>query len=107
MQEYIDTMVLEEHQSDVVVNPPLMSQQVSLCIAFFVHLCMDFPDLVLSLCMFCRFIYLFDICYFIQEYIETVVLEEHQSEVVVNPPLPHPLGTCMFRFLWKHHFPSM
>ena len=32
--------------------------------------------------------YRFDICYFMQEPIETVVLEEHQSEVVVNPPLP-------------------
>ena len=32
--------------------------------------------------------YRFDICYFMQEPIVTVVLEEHQSKVVVNPPLP-------------------
>ena len=34
---------------------------------------------------FCRFMYCFDICYFMQESIEPVVLEEHQSEVVVDP----------------------
>ena len=32
--------------------------------------------------------YRFDICYFMQESIEIVVLEEHQSEVVLDPPLP-------------------
>ena len=52
MHESIETVVLEEHQSEVVVDPPLASQQVSLCIAFFVRLCMDFYDLVLSLCTF-------------------------------------------------------
>ena len=36
---------------------------------------------------FCT-LYRFDICYFMQEPIVIVVLEEHQSEVVVNPPLP-------------------
>ena len=43
-----------------------------------------------SLCLENSFfnLYLFDICYFMQEPIETVVLEEQQSEVVVNPPLP-------------------
>ena len=33
-------------------TPLLTRQQVSLCIAFIVRLCMDFPDLVLSLCTF-------------------------------------------------------
>ena len=30
---------------------------------------------------------------------EAPVHEEHQTEVVVNPPLP-PKQVCMFRFLW-------
>ena len=52
MKESIDPVVLEEHQSEVVVDPPLTSKHVGLCIAFFVHLCIAFFDLVLSLCMF-------------------------------------------------------
>ena len=76
MQASIEPMVLEEHQSEVVVDPPRTSQQVRLCIAL--------SDLVLSLC---TFMYRFDICYFMQESIEPVVLEEHQSKVVVDPPL--------------------
>ena len=67
IQESIETVVLEEHQSEVVVDPPLTSQQVRLCIAFFVRLCMDFSDLVLSLCMdfsnlvvsLCTFLYIY------------------------------------------------
>ena len=40
-----DTLVCEEHQID---DPPLTSQQVRLCIAFFVRLCIAFSDLVLE-----------------------------------------------------------
>ena len=39
--------------------------------------------------------------------IEPLVLEEHQCEVVADPTLPPPQGTCMFLFLWNHHFSSM
>ena len=74
MQDSSEASVLEEHQ---IGDPPLTSQQVCLCIAF--------SDLVLSLC---TFMYRFDICYFMQESIEPVVLNEHQREVVFDPPLP-------------------
>ena len=37
--------MLEEHQ---IGDPPLMSQQLRLCIAFFVRLCIAFSDLVLE-----------------------------------------------------------
>ena len=82
MQASSEALVLEEHQID---DPPLTSQQVSLCITFFLRLCIAFSDLVLSLC---TFMYRFDIYYFIKESIETLVLEQHQSKVVVDPPLP-------------------
>ena len=49
MQDSNEASVLEEHQ---IGDPPLMSQQVSLCITLFVCLCMDFLDLVLSLFTF-------------------------------------------------------
>ena len=48
---------------------------------------------------FCMFMYRFDICYFMQESIETVVLEEHQSEVVVDPPFsPRQVHACFAFF---------
>ena len=47
MQASSEASVLEEHQ---IGDPPLTSQQVRLCIAFFVGLCIAFSDLVLSLC---------------------------------------------------------
>ena len=45
-----------------------------------------FPSLIICLVFFV--LSYIDICYFMQESIELVVLEEHKSEVVVNPPLP-------------------
>ena len=45
MQTPSEAPVREEHQ---ISDPPLMSQQVHLCIAFFVHLCIAFSDLVLE-----------------------------------------------------------
>ena len=45
MQDSSEAPVLEEHQ---ISDPPLMSQQVRLCIAFFVCLCITFSDLVLE-----------------------------------------------------------
>ena len=48
---------------------------------------------------FCRFMYHFDICYFMQESIQTVVLEEHQREVVVDPPIrPRQVHVCFAFF---------
>ena len=82
MQDSSEASVLEEHQ---IGDPPLTSQQVRLCITFFVRLFIAFSDLVLSLC---TFMYRFDICYFMQASIQPVVLEEHQSEVVGDQPLP-------------------
>ena len=45
MQDSSEALVLEEHQ---ISDPPLMSQQVRLCITFFVRLCITFSDLVLE-----------------------------------------------------------
>ena len=42
MQASSEVPVLEEHQ---INDPPLTSQQVHLCIAFFVRLCITFFDL--------------------------------------------------------------
>ena len=62
MQASSEASLLEEHQID---DPPLMSQQVHLCIAFFVCLCITFSDLV---------------------------LEEHQ---IGDPPLPPNVHVCL------------
>ena len=45
MQAPSEAPVCEEHQ---IGDPPLTSQQVRLCIAFFVRLCIAFSDLVLE-----------------------------------------------------------
>ena len=45
MQASSEALVLEEHQ---IGDPPLTSQQVHLCITFFVCLCIAFSDLVLE-----------------------------------------------------------
>ena len=45
MQAPSEAPVHEEHQ---IGDPPLTSQQVRLCITFFVHLCIAFFDLVLE-----------------------------------------------------------
>ena len=112
MQASSEALVLEEYQSG---DPPLMSQQVHLCITFFVRLCVAFSDLVLEehqigdppltsqqvcLCIafsdlvlsLCTFMYRIDICYFMQASSEAPVLEDHQ---IGDPPLP-PQCTCIF-----------
>ena len=45
MQASSEAPVLEEHQ---IGDPPLTSQHVCLCIAFFVRLCIPFSDFVLE-----------------------------------------------------------
>ena len=45
MQDSSEAPMLEEHQ---IGDPPLTSQQVCLCIAFFVRFCIEFFDLVLE-----------------------------------------------------------
>ena len=45
MKASSEALVLEEHQ---ISDPPLMSQHVHICIAFFVCLCIAFSNLVLE-----------------------------------------------------------
>ena len=92
MQASSEAPVLEEHQ---ISDPPLMSQQVHLCIVFFVRLCIAFSDLVLEetqisdpplppqcTCIFVDIgIYIY---IFMQLDSEQVVLEEHPIGVVVS-----------------------
>ena len=82
MQEYIELVVLEEHQSKVVVDPSLTSQQVHLCIILFVRLCIAFSDLVLDI----------GIYIFMHLDSEQVVLEEHPIGVIVSE-VPQPTIT--------------
>ena len=72
-----------------------------------VHVCLDlfeifiippccvclnfFEKFIVPTCCICLVFFVLsniDICYFMEESIEPMVLEEHQSEVVENPPLP-------------------
>ena len=84
MQEPIESVVLEEHQSQVVGDPPFPPTQVHVCFAFF-------ENIFFRPCSICLVLFVFDdieICYFTQEYSEPLVLEEHQIQVVDDPPLP-------------------
>ena len=92
MQAPSEAPVHEEHQ---IGDPPLTSQQVCLCITFFVRLCIAFSDLVLEetqigdpplphqgTCIFVDIgIYIY---IFMQLDSEQVVLEEHPIGVIVS-----------------------
>ena len=85
MQEYIEEMVLEDHQIQVLGDPPL-PPQVHVCFSFF-------EKVIFLLCSICLILFVFadiDICYFMKESIEAMVLEEHQIQVLGDPPLPPP-----------------
>ena len=95
MQASIEPVVLEEHQSEVGCDPPIPPRHVHVCFAFFENI--NF----LPCCMCLVFFVLFDIdiCYFIKESIDRVVLEEHQREVFGDPPLPpHQVNVCFAFF---------
>ena len=91
MQTSSEAPVLEEHQ---ISDPPLTSQHVCLCIAFFVCLCITFSDLVLEETQIgdpplppkvhVYFLTLAYIYFLLQLDSEQVVLEEHLIRVVVS-----------------------
>ena len=84
MQEASEESVLEEHQIDVVGDPPLPPHQVRVCLAFF-------EKFIVRPCIICLILFVFadiDICYFMQAYSDLVVLEEHQIQFVGDPPPP-------------------
>ena len=65
-------------------DPPLSPCQVHVCFAFL-------ENIIFCPCSICIVLFGFannEICYFMQASIEPLVLEEHQSEVVGDPPLP-------------------
>ena len=74
MQGTIEPLVLEENQCEVVADPHLPPRQVHVCFAFF-------ENMIFRPCSICLILFVFaeiDICYFMQAYIEAMVLEEHQ-----------------------------
>ena len=75
MQESIEPVVLEEHQSEVVGDPPLPPRQVNVCFTFFENIIFCPYSVYMS-----RFFLLseIDICYFMQASSEAPVLEDHQ-----------------------------
>ena len=90
MQASSEAPMCEEHQ---ISDPPLTSQQVRLCIAFFVRLGIAFSDLVLEEIQIGDpphppnvHVYLLTLEYifFMQLDSEQVVLEEHPIRVVVS-----------------------
>ena len=91
MQAPGEASVREEHQ---ISGPPLTSQQVCLCIAFFVHLCIAFSDLVLEETQIgdpplppqgtCIFVDIGIYIFFMQLDSEQVVLEEHPIRVAAS-----------------------
>ena len=91
MQASSEALVLEEHQ---IGDPPLTSQQVRLCITFFVRLCIDFSNLVLEETQIgdpplppqctCIFVDIGIYIFFMQLDSEQVVLEEHPIRVVAS-----------------------
>ena len=103
MQAPSEAPVCEEHQ---INDPPLTSQHVCFCIAFFVRLCITFPDLVLEetqigdpplppqgTCIFVDIgIYIY---IFMQLDSEQVVLEEHPIRAAVSEaPRPTITYSC-------------
>ena len=95
MQDTSEAPVLEENQ---IGDPPLTSQQVHLCISFFLRLCISFTDLVLEetqigdplppqgTCIFVDIgIYIY--IYIMQPNSEQVVQEEHTIRVAVTEAL--------------------
>ena len=84
MQGTIEPLVLEEHQHEVIAEPPLPSHQVHVCFAFFGKIIFH-PSCT---CLVLFVLSNIEICYVMQGTIEPLVLEEHQREVVVDPPLP-------------------
>ena len=91
MQDYSEAPVHEEHQ---IGDTPLTSQQVHLCIAFFVCLCIAFFDLVLEETQIgdpplppqctCIFVDIGIYIFFMHLDSEQVVLEEHPIGVAAS-----------------------
>ena len=76
-------------------DPLLPRPQVVVCLNFF-------EKFIVPTCCICLVFFVLssiNIYYFMQEYIERVVLEEHQSEVVGDPPLsPRQVHVCFTFF---------
>ena len=93
MQASSEASVREEHQ---IGDPPLTSQQVHLCIAFFVCLCIAFSDLVLEETQIgdpplppkctCIFVDIGIYIFFMHLDSEQVVLKEHPIKVATTEP---------------------
>ena len=77
MQDSIEAPVLEEHQID---DPPITSQQVRLCFAFFENIIFC----PCSIYVYDFFLSEFDICCFMQASSQAQVLGEHHID---DPPL--------------------
>ena len=98
MRESIEATMFEEHQIDVVGDPPL-PPHVRVCLAFF-------EKFIVRPCSICLVFFVFadiEICYFMHESSEEMVLEEHQIQVFGNPPLP-PKVHVYFAFFEKTIF---
>ena len=79
MQDSSEEVVLEEHQIQVLGDPPL-HPEVHVCFAFF-------ENIIFRSCSICLILFLLseiDICYFMQDSSEALVLEELE---IGDPPL--------------------